>query len=64
MQIIVQESRRLTNMVEELLEFSRMEDGRFTLQVEDMDLQAELEDAVYTYRELFRQDGIALEYSE
>ena len=40
-----------------------MEDGRFTLQVEDTDLQAELEDAVYSYRELFRQDGIALEYS-
>lgn len=26
-------------------------------------MQAELEDAVYSYRELFRQDGIALEYS-
>ena len=62
-QIMVKESRRLTNMVEELLHFSRLEDGRFTLQVEDTDLQAELEDAVYSYRELFRQDGIALEYS-
>ena len=62
-QIILKESRRLTNMVEELLDFSKMTDGRFTLQVEDTDLQAELEDAVYSYRELFRQDGIALEYS-
>ena len=62
-QIILKESRRLTNMVEELLDFSKMTDGRFTLQVEDTDLQAELEDAVYTYRELFRQDGIALEYA-
>ena len=61
-QIIVKESRRLTNMVEELLDFSKMTDGRFTLQVEDTDIQAELEDAVYTYRELFRQDGISLEY--
>ncbi len=60
--IILKESRRLTNMVEELLEFSKMEDGRFTLQVEDVDLQAEFEDAIYTYRELFRQDDIALEY--
>ena len=49
-------------MVEELLDFSKMTDGRFTLQVEDTDIQAELEDAVYTYRELFRQDGISLEY--
>ena len=60
--IILNESRRLTNMVEELLEFSKMQDGRFTLRVERVDLQAELEDAIYTYRELFRQDGIALEY--
>ena len=60
--IILKESRRLTNMVEELLEFSKIEDGRFTLQVEQMDLQAEFEDAIYTYRELFRQDGIQLEY--
>ena len=62
-QIILKESRRLTNMVEELLDFSKMTDGRFTLQVEDTDLQAELEDAVYTDRELFRQDGISLEYT-
>ena len=61
--IIRSETDRLYNMVEELLQFSRLEDGRFTLQVEDTDLQAELEDAVYSYRELFRQDGIALEYS-
>ena len=39
-----------------------MQDGRFTLRVERVDLQAELEDAIYTYRELLRQDGIALEY--
>ena len=62
--IILKESRRLTNMVEELLEFSKMQDGRFTLRVEPMDLQAEFEDAIYTYRELFRQDGITLEYED
>ena len=60
--VIVNESRRLSNMVEELLDFSKMEDGRFTLQVEEVDLQAELEDAIFTYQELFRQNGIALEY--
>ena len=49
-------------MVEELLEFSKMEDGRFTLQLEEMDLQAEFEDAIFTYRELFRQEGIELRY--
>ena len=61
--IILNESRRLSTMVEELLEFSKMEDGRFTLRVEQVDLQAEFEDAIFTYRELFRQEGIELEYS-
>ena len=62
--IITKEARRLTNMVEELLEFSKIQDGRFNLQVEEMDLQAELEDAVFTYREIFRQEGISLEYDD
>ena len=62
MSIIVSESKRLGNMVEELLQFSRMEDGRFTLAVEPLDLKAELEDAVYTYKEFFRKEGIALDY--
>ena len=64
MDIIVSEARRLTNMVEELLEFSRLSDGRFTLAVEPLDLKAELEDAVYTYREFFRRDGIELDYTD
>ena len=62
LRIILNESRRLSGMVEELLSFSKMEDGRFTLQLEDVDLQAEFEDAVFTYRELFRQEGIELHY--
>lgn len=62
--IILREARRLSTMVEELLEFSKMEDGRFTLRVEpEVDLQSEFEDAIFTYRELFRQEGIELEYS-
>ena len=60
--IILNESRRLSTMVEELLEFSKMEDGRFTLRIEQVDLQAEFEDAIFTYRELFRQEGIELHY--
>ena len=62
MGIIVSEARRLTNMVEELLEFSRLQDGRFTLSIEPVDLKAEFEDAVYTYKEFFRKEGIELTY--
>ena len=61
--IILKESRRLTNMVEELLDFSKMEDGRFTLRIEQVDLQAEFEDTIYTYMELFKQEGIELHYA-
>ena len=62
--IVVSEARRLTNMVEELLEFSRIETGRFNLSVEPIDIKAELEDAVYTYREFFRRKGLELEYTD
>lgn len=64
MGIIMSEARRLTNMVEELLEFSRLEDGRFTLSIEPIDIKAELEDAVYTYREFFRREGIELHHTD
>ena len=62
MYVIMDETERLSSMVEELLDFSRMEDGRFTLRVEQVDLQAEFEDAIFTYQELFRQEGIELAY--
>ena len=60
--IILKEARRLTKMVEELLEFTRMQDGRFTLHAEEMDVAAELEDSIFAYRELLRQDDMEIEY--
>ena len=53
----------LTAMVEELLDFTKIQDGRFTLRVDTVDLVSELEDTIYTYRELFRQEGIELNYA-
>lgn len=60
--IILKEARRLTKMVEELLEFTRMEDGRFTLNIELIDIVAELEDSIFTYRELLHQNELELFY--
>ena len=60
--IVVSEGHRLSKMVEELLEFSRIEDGRFTLNVEPVDIQAEFEDAIFTYRQLYRKKHIRLDY--
>ena len=62
-QIISKEANRLTKMVVELLEFTRMQDGRFNLNVEELDLAAELEDLVFTYGSLLRQDGVDLRMS-
>ena len=61
--IISKEAARLTKMVEELLEFTRIQDGRFNLNVEKIDIAAELEDSIFTYRELLRQDNMELEYT-
>lgn len=62
-EIILKEARRLTKMVEELLEFTRMQDGRFTLNIEQMDVVAELEDSIFAYRELLKQEDMQIEYT-
>ena len=61
--IIQRESKRLTGMVEELLEFTRMQNGRFTLNVEKADLLAEFEDIVFMYGSRLKQEGITLDYT-
>ena len=58
--IIAREAKRLTGMVEELLEFTRMQDGRFTLHVETADILAEFEDTVFMYGNRLKQEGICL----
>ena len=62
-QIISSEASRLTKMVVELLEFTRMQDGRFNLNVSELDVAAELEDIIFTYGGLLAQDGIILHYT-
>lgn len=62
--IILNEAKRLTGMVEELLEFSRLETGRFNLTVGPTDVRDVLEDTVFTYGELLKRDGIQLEYDD
>ena len=62
MKIISSEARRLTEMVMDLLDFTRMQDGRMTLAVEMTDLRAEYEDTVFMYGSRLSQDGIQLHY--
>ena len=62
MKIISRETKRLTEMVVELLDFTRMQDGRMTLNMQEADIRGEFEDTVYMYSNRLTQDGIVLEY--
>lgn len=64
MKVISEETGRLSDMVEELLDFSRMQGGRFYLNKENMDLFAELTDAVIIYSEKARLENKTILYDE
>lgn len=61
--IISKEAERLTGMVADLLEFTRIQDGRFNLRIELIDLAAELEDSLMTYGNLMQEAGIEVNYT-
>ena len=60
--IIIRESERLSGLVEELLDFSRMQSGRFSFTMKRIDILAELEEAVYMYGEPARRASVTLKY--
>ena len=60
LRIITKETERLSSMVEELLDFSRMQNGKFSMQMADTDIIAELADAVLMYGEKAKDDNIAV----
>lgn len=64
MRIILREAKRLTEMVVELLDFTRIQDGRMTLNIEMTDIRAEFEDTVYMYGSRLKQEGIVLNYQD
>lgn len=64
MRVISAETERLSGMVEELLDFSRIQNGRFSLVFQKMDLLAELGEAVLMYTEKARREDIQIIYNE
>jgi len=62
--VIGKEARRLTGLVEELLDFSRMEGGHIHLRSERLDLQAELAEAVFLLQDKAARNGVTLHYVE
>ena len=63
-QIILQETDRLYAMVENLLDFSRLQNATFSLTKEKLDLVAEVYDAVIMYTPQAEKQGIRLEFEE
>ena len=64
MRVITSETERLSQMVEELLDFSRIQDNRLTLIMDKLDILAELGETVLIYQERARSLGITLNYYE
>lgn len=64
MNVIIRESERLSGLVEELLDFSRLQNGQMQLVQERMDILAELDEAVYLFTERARTEGKELIYEE
>ena len=64
MRVITSETERLSQMVEELLDFSRIQDNRLTLIMDKIDILAEIGETVLIYQERARALGITLNYYE
>ncbi len=64
MSVIVNESSRLTGIVEELLDFSKLQSGRLTMQMQKIDILAEVDEAVYMFKERAISESKHLLYDE
>ncbi len=64
MKVITGETQRLERMVEELLDFSRIQSGHFSLQMSTMDVIAELDDALLIYIDKAKKENITISYNE
>ena len=64
MSVIVSESSRLTGIVEELLDFSKLQSGRLTMQMQKIDILAEVDEAIYMFKERAISEGKHLLYDE
>lgn len=64
MKVIVGETERLSQMVEELLDFSRIQNGKFSLYKTKLDILAEVGEAVLMFTQRASREGVELVYNE
>lgn len=62
--VILRESNHLREMVEELLDFSRIESGRLVINRTPIDLKAELEDTIIMFEQRLDQDKLHVVYTD
>ncbi len=63
MNVIIDEATRLSGIVEELLDFSRIQNGGLALRIEKMDVLAELDETVFAFKDRSTREGIDLVYN-
>ena len=63
MNVIIDESARLSGIVEELLDFSGIQSGRLTLRIEKTDVLAELDETVFAFKDRSTREGVDLIYN-
>lgn len=63
MNVIIDEATRLSGIVEELLDFSRIQNGALSLRIEKMDILAELDETVFAFKDRATREGVDLIYN-
>ena len=62
--IIINETERLSGLVEQLLDFSRMQSGRMVMNFQMLDIVAEIDDVVFMFTEKAKNEGKKLTFYE
>lgn len=63
LEVIIEETTRLTGVVNDLLDLSKLANGRLTLQYEKIDYLAELDQTIYMFKDRSMREGIELNYN-
>jgi len=61
--VVLSEADRLSNLVEELLDFSRMQEGRLSVNVKPIDIVEQLTVATDMYTELAKKQGVEISFN-
>lgn len=62
--IIINETERLSGLVEQLLDFSRLQSGRMVMNFQTLDIVAEIDDVVFMFAEKAKKEGKRLTFYE